>query len=66
MIYHAPSDNCIAVVPGANACWDAELVDSYHEMIAGGTIVLAQLELPWQAVARAFELATGNTAFERC
>ncbi|QTH40371.1 ribokinase [Cohnella sp. LGH] len=57
MIYHAPSDNCIAVVPGANACWEAELVASCGEMIAGGTIVLAQLELPWQAVARAFELA---------
>lgn len=57
MIYHAPDDNCIAVVPGANANWDTALVDSSREMIAGGTIVLAQLELPVQAVARAFEIA---------
>ncbi|MFC5402836.1 ribokinase [Cohnella soli] len=60
MIYHAPADNCIAVVPGANASWDIALVNSCREMIAGGTIVLAQLELPVQAVTRAFEIAKEN------
>lgn len=50
-------DNSIVVVPGANAQLTAEDVSAASRHVERATVVLAQLEVPVAATARAFELA---------
>ncbi|MCZ8515728.1 ribokinase [Paenibacillus filicis] len=56
-IYHTPEDNCIAVVPGANAACTPDYVERHAEAIRAARLLLVQLEIPLPAVQRALELA---------
>lgn len=51
----AQGRNCIVIGPGANAALDAEFVAHALAGIAAGDVVLAQLESPLDAVARALD-----------
>ncbi|MFD2613914.1 ribokinase [Paenibacillus gansuensis] len=59
-IYHTEDDNCIVVVPGANASCTAELVEAHADRIRSADLLLVQLEVPLPAVKRALELARGS------
>ncbi|WP_026702144.1 ribokinase [Salibacterium aidingense] len=50
-------DNRIIVVPGANLAVTPEVVESHENVIAGSDILLLQLEIPLESVAKAAELA---------
>jgi len=52
----AAADNCIVVVPGANAAYTAPS-DADVAVLAQASVVLAQLEIPPAAVAAAFTAA---------
>ncbi|WP_425558552.1 ribokinase [Catenulispora subtropica] len=52
----AAGDNCIVVVPGANATWDAP-GEADVVALKQAAVVLAQLEIPLDAVTRAFSVA---------
>jgi len=56
-ISHTPEDNCIVVVPGANAACDAAYVERHAAAIRGAAVTVAQLEIPLVAVERAFAIA---------
>jgi len=56
-ISHTPEDNCIVVVPGANAVCDAAYVERHADTIRGAAVTVAQLEIPLAAVERAFAIA---------
>jgi len=51
----AQGRNCIVIGPGANAALDAEFVAHALAGVAAGDVVLAQLESPLDAVARALD-----------
>ncbi len=51
------AENCILLIPGANAALSAADVQQASSSIASGDVVLAQLEVPVEAVSEAFELA---------
>lgn len=51
----AQGRNCIVIGPGANAALDAEFVAHALASVAAGDVVLAQLESPLDAVARALD-----------
>jgi ribokinase len=55
----AHSENCITVVPGANAVWPEGLVDM---PLAAGDVVVAQLEVPLGIVQQAFQQARARGA----
>ncbi|MGY4688885.1 ribokinase [Salibacterium sp. K-3] len=50
-------DNRIIVVPGANQAVTPEVVEAHEHVIAESGIVLLQLEIPVESVAKAAELA---------
>ncbi|MCR2803830.1 ribokinase [Paenibacillus soyae] len=56
-ISHTPEDNCIVVVSGANGLCTADLVQRQARLLQEQQIVLAQLEIPMESVAAAFEIA---------
>ncbi|MCZ8522500.1 MULTISPECIES: ribokinase [Paenibacillus] len=56
-ILHTSEDNCIVVVPGANACCTAEHVERHKERIESADVLLVQLEVPLETVHRALEIA---------
>ena len=56
----AQGRNCIVIGPGANAALDACFVADALQGAAAGDVVLAQLESPLEAVARALD--TGRSA----
>ncbi|MGN6243734.1 MAG: ribokinase [Intrasporangium sp.] len=56
----ARAENSIVVVPGANAALTAEDVRSQHEIVAHAEVVVAQLEVPREAVLQAASLAEGR------
>lgn len=56
-IYHTPEDNCIAVVPGANASCTAAYIEEHAAAIREARLLLVQLEIPLPAVQRALEIA---------
>ncbi|AFC28268.1 ribokinase [Paenibacillus mucilaginosus] len=56
-IFHTAEDNCIAVVPGANAYCTPELVERHRERIESADVLLVQLEVPLDTVHRALEIA---------
>ena len=55
--------NSIVVVPGANARLDADRIDAARDAIAGGAMLVSQLEVPVATVARAIACAS---AHRRC
>ncbi len=59
-ISHTPEDNCIVVVPGANGHCTADVVRQFEETLKTSKIVLAQLEVPLDAVRTAFAIAKEN------
>lgn len=56
-IFHVQGDNCIIVVPGANAHCTADYVRRHGTVIREAAVVLAQLEIPLEAVLEAFRMA---------
>lgn len=49
--------NSIVVIPGANALCDAAYIQANEDLIAASDIIVLQLEIPYEAVFRAIELA---------
>ena len=49
--------NSIVVVPGANALCDRDYIEANEALIAASDIIVLQLEIPYEAVFRAVELA---------
>lgn len=56
-IIHTATDNCIIVVPGANAAFDTERLVSLEPQIAQAGVLLVQLEIDIKTVERALEVA---------
>ena len=54
-------ENSIVVVPGANACLTSADIDRAGPLIERAAVLVAQLEVPMDAVARAIELAGDET-----
>ncbi|WP_104013073.1 ribokinase [Burkholderia anthinoferrum] len=52
--------NSIVVVPGANACVDADRIDAACDAIAGAALLVCQLEVPVATVARAIACASAH------
>ncbi|UVI31834.1 ribokinase [Paenibacillus spongiae] len=61
-ISHTPDNNCIVVVPGANESCTAAYVRERKVAIQTANIVMAQLEVPLEAVMEAFTLAKSGGA----
>ncbi|MFD0677909.1 MULTISPECIES: ribokinase [unclassified Paenibacillus] len=59
-ILHTAEDNCIVVVPGANAHTNEQLVAEHESVIRNADILLLQLEIPTAAVKLALEIAHSN------
>jgi len=53
-------DNSIIVVPGANGLVDADYVRGHRQLIAAAQVVVAQMEVPLDAVEAAAELASSR------
>ncbi len=53
------AENTIVVSPGANSGVDASGVESHRSLIETARVVLAQLEVPLEAVVKAAQLARG-------
>lgn len=51
------AENSIVVVPGANARLGIGVVDAHRDLLARATVVLAQLEIPLDAVEAALAIA---------
>ncbi|CAH1206349.1 Ribokinase [Paenibacillus plantiphilus] len=58
----AQGDNCIVVVAGANAMCTAAYVRQHEPAISSADVVIAQLEIPLEAVIEAFSIAKGKNA----
>lgn len=56
-IYHTREDNCIAVVPGANAFCTTDLVSAHELAIREARVLLLQLEVPLPTVQHALKVA---------
>jgi ribokinase len=56
-ILHTKEDNCIIVVPGANAHTDERLVAQHQALIQQSDLLLTQLEIPLSAVTLSLQLA---------
>lgn len=61
-IMHTPDNNCIVVVSGANESCTALYVQEHKDAIQSADIVMAQLEVPLEAVMEAFALAKSSGA----
>lgn len=62
LLEEGSGENVIAVAPGADSRVSASDVEEASGVIAGARVVLAQLEVPLGAVARACEIARGSGA----
>ncbi len=51
-------ENCIVVIPGANAVVSPEYIEQYRSLIQNAGLVLTQLEIPVESVERLAELCT--------
>lgn len=51
------AENCIVVAPGANAKLTVEDINSAESLIASSEVVLMQMEIPMDAIAKATEIA---------
>ena len=49
--------NSIVVIPGANGLCDAAFIEANEELIAAHDIIVLQLEIPYDGVFRAIQLA---------
>lgn len=56
LVEEGSGENMIAVCPGANAEVSAQQVEEARETLQGAALVMAQLEVPLEAVQRAAEL----------
>lgn len=56
-VFKLPDDNCITVVPGANATVDAAYVTQHAKTIQSANILLMQLETPICAIYEAIQIA---------
>lgn len=56
-------DNSIIVVPGANGLVDEDFVRAHAQLIAEADVVVAQMEVPIDAVEAAAKLASGRFIF---
>ncbi len=56
----ASAENSIVVIPGANARVTPEDADAACDLLAEAQVVVAQLEIPVEAVARAAQLTRGT------
>ena len=56
----ASAENTIVVSPGANATLGREQIEASQDLISGARVVLAQLEVPMEAVVAAARLTTGT------
>lgn len=54
------AENTIVVSPGANATLTARQLDEHRDLIGSARVVLAQLEVPLEAVTAAAEMAAGT------
>ncbi|TDG00795.1 ribokinase [Paenibacillus piri] len=59
-ILHTAEDNCIVIVPGANASTNERLVAAHEAVIRDADIALLQLEIPIPAVKLALQIARDN------
>ncbi|MCD1257876.1 ribokinase [Paenibacillus athensensis] len=59
-IVRTPEDNCIIVVPGANAHCSPEQMDRARALLGQADALLVQLEIPAAAVAAAVEAAASQ------
>jgi ribokinase len=50
-------ENCIVVVPGANALLSRAQIDAQQATLAAARVLIAQLETPWPTVVHALALA---------
>jgi ribokinase len=57
LISHTSEDNCIVVVPGANAACTGTYVRKFGERLRSADVVVAQLEIPLEAVYAAFSVS---------
>jgi ribokinase len=53
-----PSDNAIIVVPGANGQVDRSYIDAVRKPLTESSMVIMQLEIPWDTVAYVCQLCT--------
>ncbi|NEW08403.1 ribokinase [Paenibacillus sp. SYP-B3998] len=56
-IFHTSEDNCIVIVAGANGNCTPEFVSAYESLILTADVLLVQLEIPIESVAKALEIA---------
>ncbi|TLS49602.1 ribokinase [Paenibacillus antri] len=56
-ILHTPEDNCIVIVPGANAHVSPDAIERSRAIIEAADLLLVQLENPLPAVERALAIA---------
>jgi ribokinase len=54
-------ENCIVVVPGANGKVDPAYVDKNAELIRGAGMVMLQLEVPMETIARVLEICADSS-----
>ncbi|MEO3946292.1 ribokinase [Gorillibacterium sp. CAU 1737] len=59
-ILHTAEDNSIVIVPGANGCVTASLVEAAAERIRQADVLLVQLEIPLDAVEASLRIARAN------
>lgn len=57
ILVDAQAQNCICVVPGANASLDRAAIDSLQARIASASVVVLQGEIPVESVYRTIDLA---------
>lgn len=53
------AENTIVISPGANMELAPEHIEADHELVAGASVVLAQLEVPTEAVLAAAQITSG-------
>jgi ribokinase len=59
-ILHTENDNCIIIIPGANALCTPEWINRYADTIRSADILLVQLEIPLPAVESAMRIANAS------
>lgn len=59
-IFHTSNDNRIIVVPGANERYAPDRLGPFEEAIAKAKVLLVQLEINFDTMARAIEVAKAN------
>ncbi len=59
-IIHTPEDNRIIVVPGANERFSIDKLGPYEDHIANAKVLITQLEINFETVERAIQVAKEN------